>query len=263
MTDVDPVDEGLYSPVKSADRTLQVLEALATGERRVSLAELARDLRIPKSSLHGILKTLVQRGWVDIDETGLRFGLGLRALLVGASFVESDDMVARVQPVLDWLSAESEREAVHLGRLDGPDVIYLAKRESAHALRLFSAIGRRLPAHATALGKCLLAARSDEEVCALLDWPLTPLTTQTIVAREDLLAELGLVRQRGYAVDNEENADGIRCFAVALDTASPSLDAISFSIPIFRLDDALEALALQLLAEGKRRIEASWPTRLG
>src|SRR5262247_1527598 len=135
--------------VKSADRTLEVLEALAAAPRRQSLVELCAALDIPRSSLHGLLRTCTARGWVEADETGTRFGIGLRALRVGASYVDTDDEIQRLQPVLDRLSAQFG-ETVHLGRLDGCDVVYLAKRESTHPLRLFSAIGRRLPAHATA-----------------------------------------------------------------------------------------------------------------
>lgn len=254
MTDERLPEATPFQPVKSADRTLEVLEALAASTSRVSLADLARELDIPKSSLHGILRTLAQRRWVDVDETGLRFGLGLRALLVGASFIESDDVIAQVGPVLDSLSADSAGEAVHLGRLDGPDVIYLAKRESRHALRMFSAIGRRLPAHATALGKSLLAQRPDEEVKEILRWPLARLTHSTISDRGQLFAELAKIRETGYAIDNEENAEGIRCFAVALSTSTPPQDAISFSVPIFRLEPPIEEQLVGLLDLARRRI---------
>ena len=125
----------------------------------MALVELARELDIPKSSLHGILRTMIARGWVETDATGTRFGLGVRALQVGAAYLDSDDTVGLVASLLDELAQEFG-ETVHLGRLDGADVVYIAKRESMHPLRLFSAIGRRLPAHATALGKALLAQRA-------------------------------------------------------------------------------------------------------
>jgi DNA-binding IclR family transcriptional regulator len=241
-------------PVKSAHRTLEVLETLGASQSPLTLGELASRLGIPKSSLHGILRTLTQRHWVTVDEAGRRFSLGLRALLVGASYVESNQVVVQLQPILDWLSSESSGEVVHLARLDGPDVVYLAKRESAHALRLFSAVGRRLPAHATALGKALLARRSDDEVVRLLQWPLAPLTGKTITKRYALLQELSTIRKTGYAVDNEESADGVRCLAVALETTDPPTDAISFSIPVFRLTADHEARAVSLLVEAKQRV---------
>lgn len=252
---MDGSPEDRFQPVKSADRTLEILETLAAAADRMSLGELARNLGIPKSSLHGILRTMERRRWVEADLSGTRFGLGVQALLVGAAYVETDDVVATAQPVLDWLAGELG-ETVHLGRLDGDDIVYLAKRESRHPLRLYSAIGRRLPAYATALGKALLAQRRDSEVDALLTWPLPRLTPNTITDPPALHKELDAIRERGYSVDNEENAEGIRCFAVALATALPPTDAISFSIPIFRLSPETEREAIQLLRQAKERLEA-------
>ncbi|MBX6356740.1 MAG: IclR family transcriptional regulator [Micromonosporaceae bacterium] len=227
------VDAG-YQPVKSADRTLEVLELLASSPERRGLGELARALDIPKSSLHGILRTMARRGWVETDATGTRFKLGVRALQVGAAYLDADPAVGLVAGVLDGLAAEFG-ETVHLGRLDGPYVVYLAKRESVHPLRLFSAVGRRLPAHATALGKVLLAGRSEAELDAILPDPLPTLTPHTITDRSALSAQLAVVREQGYAVDREENTEGIACFAVAVPHPVPATDAISISVPVARL----------------------------
>ena len=236
--------DGEFQPVKSADRALDVLEALAAAPARLSLGDLSRLLGIPKSSLSGILRTLARRGWVAADETGTRFGLGLRALQVGASYVDGDDAVARLAGVLDALAAEFG-ETVHLGRLAGTAVTYLAKRESTHPLRLYSAIGRRLPAHATALGKALLARRAD--VVARLSFPLPALTPHTITAPDALHRELAAIRARGWAADRAENSIGIACFAVALN----GTDAISVSVPTARLDPDVEGrVVAALLAVG-------------
>jgi DNA-binding IclR family transcriptional regulator len=242
-----------YQPVKSADRTLEVLELLAAGPRSRTLADLARELDIPKSSLHAILRTMAQRGWVETDPTGTRFGLGVRALQVGAAYLDSDDAVGMLAGVLDGLAADVG-ETVHLGRLDGRYVVYLAKRESVHPLRLFSAIGRRLPAHATALGKVLLAARGEDEVDRLLTAtgsttltaadalprPLPALTRHTITGLTALHADLAAIRERGYAVDHEENTEGIVCFAMAVPLRSPSTDAVSISVPVARIGPGSE-----------------------
>ncbi|MFC6017894.1 IclR family transcriptional regulator [Plantactinospora solaniradicis] len=240
-----------FQPVKSAGRTLDVLEALADSPRRRSLVELARDLGIPKSSLHGLLRTMIQRGWVEADVTGTRFGLGVRALQVGAAYLEADDATGLLSGVLDELASRFG-ETVHLGRLDGPHVVYLAKRESVHPLRLYSAIGRHLPAHATALGKVLLAERPDEAVDRLLSWPLPALTRHTVTDPELLHAELATIRARGYAVDREENTEGIVCFAMAVPLHSPAVDAISLSVPAARLG-----------AESEERIVAALRAAVG
>ncbi|WP_432839116.1 IclR family transcriptional regulator [Dactylosporangium sp. CA-092794] len=235
----------MTNPVKSADRTLDILEALATAGP-LTLAELTRRLDIPKSSLHGILRTMAARGWIAAEATG-RFRLGLRALQVGAAYLDADDTVGLLAGILDELNARFG-EATHLGRLDGADITYVAKRDSVHPLRLYSAIGRRLPAHATALGKALLAARTDAEVDALLPDPLPALTPHTITDRAALRAELAEIRARGYAVDREENTEGIVCVARTVGTRAPVTDAISLSIPRTRVSattipDVAEALA--------------------
>ncbi|WP_341718741.1 IclR family transcriptional regulator [Micromonospora sp. FIMYZ51] len=245
-----------FQPVKSAGRTLEVLEMLAASGGRRSLGDLARTLGIPKSSLHGILRTMIQRGWVEADDTGTRFGLGVRALQVGAAYLDTDDAVGLLTGVLDDLSRQFG-ETVHLGRLDGAHVVYTAKRESRHPLRLYSAIGRRLPAHATALGKALLAERADEVVDELVGALPTALTRHTITDLAALHADLAASRERGYAVDHEENTEGIVCFAVAVPLHAPAVDAISLSIPVARLDGQLEERVVQSLRRSVDQVRAA------
>ncbi|MER7416069.1 IclR family transcriptional regulator [Micromonospora peucetia] len=247
---------GGFQPVKSSTRTLEVLEALAASPQRRSLVDLARALDIPKSSLHGILRTMTQRGWVESDPTGTRFGLGVRALQVGAAYLTSDDTVGLLGGVLDDLSRQFG-ETVHLGRLDGAHIVYLAKRESVHPLRLYSAIGRQLPAHATALGKALLAERPDDALDGVLTWPLPALTPHTVTDPDALRAELATVREHGYAVDREENTEGIVCFATAVPLAMPATDAISLSVPVARLAAAGEDRIVAALRRAVDQVQAA------
>ena len=234
-----------FRPVKSAARTLDVLEALAAGP--CSFGELARTLRIPKSSLHGILGTMRDRGWVEQPAEGL-VRLGLHALQVGTAYLDADEAVARTAALLDRLAATTG-ETVQLARLDGQSVVYLAKRESTHPVRLISTIGGRLPAHATALGKALLAQRDPSDVRRSLTFPLEALTSRTITDWKRLRAALQRTREQGYAVDREEAAEGLCCFAVA--PALPSLDAISVSVPTFRLSPAHERTVLTALRQAR------------
>jgi DNA-binding IclR family transcriptional regulator len=237
-----------FQPVKSAGRTLDLLELLADQPRPWTLVDLARELGIPKSSLHGLLRTLTGRGWVHTDDTGSRFRLGMRALRVGAAYLDGDDTVGLIGGVLDELSRRFG-EAVHLGRLDGDQVVYLAKRDSVHRLRLYSAIGRRLPAHATALGKALLAEHSETAADAIVSWPLARLTPHTVTDRRAFHTTLAHVRTSGYAVDREENAEGINCLAMAVPLAVPAVDAVSISVPVARLSPELEAGIVAALRE--------------
>ncbi|MGH3415887.1 MAG: IclR family transcriptional regulator [Actinocrinis sp.] len=222
--------------MKSADRTVELLELLANHNEPLTLSEIHRELAYPKSSLFVLLRTLVARGWVETDRRGTGYSIGVRALLVGTSYLDRDPVIRAATRVLEQLRAEIN-ETVHLARLDGPDVVYLASRESAHHLRLTSRVGRRVPAHATALGKSLLAARTDAEVDAILPATLGPITAHTLVDRGALFADLAAIRERGYAVERGENTPGLGCFAVALDYRTPAADAISCSVPYARLDD--------------------------
>lgn len=236
--------------VKSAGRTLTILEHLARVAGPVSLADLSVALDIPKSSLHALLNTLEARGWIERDRScAQHYRLSVRALLVAAEYVESDDIVSLASGVLDRLSVDL-CETIHLGRLCLPYVVYLSKRESRQPLRLYSAIGKRLPAHATGLGKAILADRADDELLELLPEQLPRLTDTTITDRQALLSNLADIRRTGVAVDDQENTIGLRCFAVAIGRTAPRNDAISCSVPVNRLDAARER-------EIKRRLLAA------
>ncbi|GAA1846322.1 IclR family transcriptional regulator [Agromyces salentinus] len=244
-------DEHDFVPVKSADRTLEILESLAGGA--ASLGELAARLGIPKSSLHSILRTLEYRGWVEADASRSTYRLGMSALLIGSSYVDQDPTVLRTSDAMDALAADTG-ETIHLARLELPDVVYMAKRESVHPLRMFSAIGRRLPAHATALGKVMLAELPDSTVRSLIPETLPASTVHSITSRDALIEHLAQVRELGYAIDAEEAGIGMRCFAVALPFQSPSKDAISCSVPVARLDEEKERAIIDLLFEARERL---------
>ena len=245
-----------HRPVKSAERTLDVLEAIAAGP--ATLPALSRRLGIPRSSLHGLVRTLRERGWVEPADGGTRWRLGLRALQVGSRFVAEDELVAQVAPSLDRLAAATG-ETVQQARLDADQIVYLAKRDTAHPVRIISSIGTRLPAHATALGKALLAARDDDTVRGLLPADLVALTPRTLVDPAALVRDLAATRRRGYAVDDGEAAEGLRCFAVVVPPRrtgepAPPTDAVSVSVPAFRLDEDREGRLVAALLEEQLRL---------
>jgi DNA-binding IclR family transcriptional regulator len=226
---------------------VELLEFLAARQDRPApIREISEALDCPRSSAHALLRTLMAQGWVRSDTTGTRYGIGIRALLVGTSYLDSDPYLPLITPFLDDLRAELD-ETFHVGRLDGPDVVYLATRESRQYVRTASRVGRRLPAYATALGKALLADRFGDERDAHIPVTLTPVTAHTITDRATLDEALETARVRGHATDDEENTTGVRCFAVALRYTQPAQDAISASIPLGRLTaererDVVEAL---------------------
>ena len=245
--------------VKSAARTVELLELLASRQNRPArLRELSDALGVPKSSLYALLRTLVNHDWVRTDATGTLYGIGIRALLAGTSYLDTDPYVRLVQPYLDELRAELN-ETVHFGRLAGPDIVYLATKESGHSLRPYSRVGRQLPAYCTALGKSLLADRSPEEQERHLPEHLEAVTPKTITDRAVLAAELATSREDGYAVDREENTLGVQCYAVALHYGKPATDALSCSVPLSRLTPEHEARVLEMLRSTSVKLERVAP----
>lgn len=246
--------KGGVREVKSAARTVEILEFLAARQNRpVRLRELSEALGVPRSSLHALLRTLAQHGWVRSDTTGTLYGIGIRALLAGTSYLDTDPYLPLVTPFLDELREQLD-ETFHFGRIDGFDVVYLATRESSQYLRPYSRVGRRLPAYSTSLGKSILAGLPGDEYTQHLPAELAPLTTHTLTDVGALEAELDATRQRGYAIDNEENTLGLRCFAVALQYTEPATDAISASVPMARLTAERETEIVAALRQAADRI---------
>ncbi|MET0703868.1 MAG: IclR family transcriptional regulator [Mycobacterium sp.] len=233
--------------VKSAVRTVELLEFLAARrDNPARLREICDALEMPRSSAHALLRTLVAQGWVRSDAAGTLYGIGIRALLVGTSYLDSDPYLPLITPFLEDLRSELD-ETFHLGRLDGTDIVYLATRESKQYLRTSNRVGRRLPAYTTALGKALLADRFGADRDLHIPEVLEPLTARTVTDRAVLDDALDDVRIRGYASDDEENSVGLRCFAVSLRYTRPAQDAISASVPIARLTPEREQEIVEAL----------------
>ena len=143
--------------MKSAARALDILDEIAASGPGTQL-QLSTRLSIPKSSLHALLRTMTDRGWLETDQTGSVYQLGIHSLVVSSAYLAGDPVLSRAAAVMDEIAGATE-ETVNLGRLAGNQVIYTAKRESVHPLRMHSPVGRRLPAYSTALGRAILAER--------------------------------------------------------------------------------------------------------
>jgi DNA-binding IclR family transcriptional regulator len=230
--------DGGVRPVKSAERTLAVLEYLSSSEEPRSLRETAEELKIPRASAYALLTTMVHSGWVEV--TGGEYRLGVRSLRVGASFIESDSMVHQAEPVIESLSRRLN-ETIHLARLDHDEVVYMVTKPSQHSLSIVIRPGRRMPAWATALGKAMLAEWDWPDVEDLLPDEMPALTAKTLSTREALAQDLKDTLRRGYAIDDEESSIGLRCFAVAVGAERPPVYALSCPVPMARLDPEREA----------------------
>lgn len=237
--------------VKSAERVLQLLEHLARASKPFTLREISRDLPIPRSSLHALLTTMVRSGWAT--QLDGHYALGPVARLLGSARLDDADVVEVADKVLTRLR-DQLGETVHLATLDGRETLYLASRFSPHALGVRFQPGRRLPAQITALGKAMLAGCSHSELADHLPTEYVAATPKSIRSESALLAQLAEIRRRGYAVDDEETAVGLRCFAVILAIPSQPPHAISCSSPLARLDPAAEARILSGLRHGRDEI---------
>ena len=239
---------GETGQVKSAARTVEVLEALAQAPRRLTLTELSSQLGYPKSSVHMLLRTLVGAGWVEADDRNSAYGIGVRALLVGTAFLDRDVVNQVATPHLAALRAHLN-ETVHLARLDGTDVVYLASRESMHILRSGSRVGRRMPAHSTAIGQVLLAQLSPEEVEGRIAGELGTETQHTITDHDTLAVELEDIRVRRWAAEREQDTLGLGSIAVAIPFGRPASYGLSCSIPLTRFTDAHQREVVEALLE--------------
>ncbi|GAB4086793.1 IclR family transcriptional regulator [Myceligenerans cantabricum] len=245
---------GDAGPVKSAARALDLLDDIAANGPGTQL-QLSTRLDIPKSSLHALLRTMTDRGWLQTDPTGSVYQLGIHSLVVSSAYLDGDPVLARATAVLDEVAAATE-ETVHLGRLDGADVIYTAKRESVHPLRMHSAVGRRLPAYATSLGRALLAQVPAESRRDLVPESISAITSRTITDKEAVLEIIDRAAHQGYATESEESCLGVRCFGVALPFGHRSVDAMSVAVPISRLRDGREDLIIETLLSVQSRLAA-------
>jgi DNA-binding IclR family transcriptional regulator len=225
--------------VKSAERTVRIMEALAGSGDRMTLGRLQEATGYPRSSLHALLRTLTALKWIEsTDEGELAFGIGPHALLCGTAYLDRDPALPHGIAQIERLRAEVGY-TTHYARRDGANVIYLATREVTDVHRVASRVGRQLPAHATSLGKALLAELAPDELAAVLPaGDLPPLTVNTVTDRAGLARELEETRERGWSLEREQNTLGICCVASVVSYRIPASDAISCSIPLQQVSDA-------------------------
>ncbi|MFE0028743.1 IclR family transcriptional regulator [Amycolatopsis sp. NPDC059021] len=234
--------------VKSARRAVDLIETFAANDVWLSLSDLHARTGFPRSSLHGLLRTLLDAGWLEADPNTARYRLGVRALICGTAYLDRDAVVPFATEALERIREKTGFTA-HFARRNGTEVVYLETREAQRSTHLVSRVGRTLPTHATALGKALLAELTRDEIDQLMPAELPALTPNTITTREALHAECAATRERGYASEVEEGTLGVRCVAAVIPYRIPGTDAISCSMPISQVSDAEAKLVGELLAE--------------
>lgn len=232
---------------KSLVKGIALVDLVADSEEPLRLVDLVERSGIPRATAVRLLDVLC-RADILRSETDSRYGLGPRVAGWGQAFLERIDLQHHASDLIEEL-VELSGETCFVGVLDRRTVLYIAAVNSPHAIRPAARVGSRMPLHSTGIGKVLLAEHTPTERADLLDEPLERRTPNTITDRSDLLAHLDLVRERGFAIDEIENEEGVRCVAAPIhDHSGAVAAALSVSAPAYRFTiDDLDRLAPDVL----------------
>ncbi|GAA4889588.1 IclR family transcriptional regulator [Streptomyces coeruleoprunus] len=245
--------------VPAVTRALDILELFLEGDGTLSAPEVTRRLQLPRTTVHELLTTLAARSYlVPVREQPGRYRLGVRTYQLGSRYAEHLDLAAEGQRVAREV-AQTCDETVHVAILEDLDVIYIAKVDSTHAVRMVSAAGRRLPAHCTSVGKMLLASLSQDELDSRIEGrELIAMTPNSVTGHEELRAALDVVRERGVAVEHQESNPDVSCVAAPVrDSTGQVVAALSISVPMIRWSEEREAELADLAAKGAADLSAS------
>lgn len=254
--------------VNSVRKALAILNLLSDGKER-SLSEITQELDLAKSTVHSLLETLTSACVLERDAESGGYSLGIRLIELGYCAQTGLDICRISAPFLQGLNVKFD-ETVHLTVLDNNEVLYIDCIESRRRLRTYSVIGVRAPLHCTSVGKAILAFLPDNEIRKILAEKGLPVFTEaTIASPEQLAAEVAVIRKQGFAIDNMEHEEHLRCVGAPIFNSQGSVFAsLSLSGPAERntMERILE-MAPEVVAAGleiSRRLgwrgepQASW-----
>jgi IclR family acetate operon transcriptional repressor len=229
--------------VQSVERAFGLLEVIAASGGEAMLSELAAATGLALPTIHRLLRTLVATGYVR-QLANRRYVLGPGLIRLGEGASQQLGALARTH--LATL-VQQLGETANMAVLDGDRVLYAVQVPSRHSMRMFTEVGRRVHLHDTGVGKAILAQLTDAAALSLVTAAGMPAATaHSITTPEALLQDLNLIRARGYAIDDNEQEIGVRCFAMSVPNA-PTPTAISVSGPVSRVDEAFGQRAIPLL----------------
>ncbi|MEV6415860.1 IclR family transcriptional regulator [Kribbella sp. NPDC051718] len=236
--------------VQSIERAFALLEMMADAGGMVPLSQLATTSGLPLPTIHRLVRTLVDLGYVR-QEPSRQYVLGPRLIRLGEASSHMLSIWAR--PHLAQL-VDQVGESANMAMLDGDQIVYLAQVQSRHSMRMFTEVGRRVLPHCTAVGKAILSKLPEPEVRDLLHRTGMPQhTSTTITDPDEFIAQLHKAESDGYALDEGEQEQGVRCIAVPVPDA-PSRLALSLSGPAGRMTEDLLHQAVPLLTQAAKSL---------
>ncbi len=223
----------------AVDRALSMIELVAESNRGLSNSDFSRRLKIPKSSASYILRVLEKRGYLDRDDSS-KYRLGLKLMSLTGDAISHLDIREVAKPVMREFLKKSRLPEAYLAVLDNGRAVYVEKVESESSfIKMDIWVGHRLPVHTTSIGKVLVSELSEKEIIQILKLRgMEKKTKRSITSQKRFLVEIGKVKKYGFAVDNEENAEDVRCLAAPIYGADGRvLAAFGTSSTILDIDD--------------------------
>ena len=245
----------MHSPTM---RVVAILNIVASHNGELTMSEISRLLSIPVGTICPILQTLVSTNFLELSRESRFYSVGIRSFLSGMPFIESNNSFASIRSVLEELTSGTG-ETAHFSRLDGGNVLYLLKIESPQPIRMYSALGKTLPAYGTGLGKALLSECTLDELRQIYPNGLKPITKNTITDFDELYSQLQNVRETGFAYECEESNEGVLCIARPIRKNGRVCAAISVCVPIFRYSEEKRTLIESMLRNASEKIEEIVP----
>lgn len=241
------------SIIFSAQKLIDILEIIAEAKSSKTVNDVVDICGMSRPNAYRYLMTLQNNGYVLQNDDG-SYHLGPKLLYLAKQYLIQFNWLQAAQDIMKELSQISN-ETVHMGILDETEIVYMARVDSPQSIRMFSEIGSRNPVHCTAMGKALLAFMDNnlrESILSQID--LEPKTENTITNVSELRNELEIIKKNGYAIDNIENEDGVRCIGTVINNAyGQVVCALSISGPAFRLNlENLKDLSVPLIDAAKR-----------
>jgi DNA-binding IclR family transcriptional regulator len=252
------------SQVTSVERALTVLELLAEKRQGLSTSDLSRRAHVPKSTMSYLLRTLVRRGYVRRDALTGYHTLGTRLLTLGGQAMQGMELREVAMPYLRQI-VERTRLGAHLAILDHGAAVYVERIESPGFIKMAIWIGRRMPPQVTAVGKALICQLDPHDIREIVaNHPPTTVTPKSIQRMPQLYEELARTRERGYAIDDEESAMGVRCVAAPVTAASGEVVAsLGVSATVSQLHDEYLTVVANIVRSAALKLSAQLGSRTG